>query len=115
MAWFAIADQPAIQMLHDPTNLWNGWNNPQFTLEQAQLFVDWTNAPEQKETWASDMPEKFYFRDDRLFSTWLDEDETNEQEIHPHEINGTMYYGIGNWSWCWQACETENEANEIWD
>jgi hypothetical protein len=120
-AWFGIAGMPAMEMLHDPTDLWNGWNNPKFTLEQAQTFIAWTNAPEQEKTWKQDMPETFFFNNDvngnaRLFTCWKYHDDTQSdiEEMKPEEIDGVNYYGIGSWSWCWTACETENEANEVW-
>jgi hypothetical protein len=115
-AWFSVAGMPAMELLHDPTDLWNGWNNPKFNFEQAQLFIDWTNAPEQKTTWRNiDNPERFSIVDGQIFCTYTGyENETDVQEIKAEEIDGVKYYGIGNWAWVWQACKTENEANEVW-
>ena len=103
-------------MLHDPTDLWNGWNNPKFTRAQAEKFIAWIHAPEQKETWKDSMPENFKFVGDTLFTNWTYDngEETEWETIEPDMIAGVPHYGIGSWSWCWQACDSENEANEVW-
>jgi hypothetical protein len=113
-AWFAISEYPATQMLHDPTDLWNGWNNPKFTRAQAEKFIAWMHSPAQAEIWKESMPENFKFENDKLFTSWSydNNEQTEWEEITPEMINGIPHYGIGSWSWCWQACETELEANE---
>lgn len=116
-AWFSIGGSPAMKMQHDPTDLWNGWHNPKMTFEQARIFIDWSNAPENFDSWKRDMPETFIVRENKIFSTWDDDPTYGKyptEEIKPETINGTNHYGIGTYAWCWVACETEDEANEVY-
>jgi hypothetical protein len=76
---------------HNPTNLWNGWNNPCFNKETTIEILDQLVSTEE------DIFLQYTFDGDNLVIT----DDYEPYTIEPTIINGVNYYSIGNFEWCW--------------
>ena len=76
-------------------------------------LIDWMNNQDEDSGWNE--TEMHVHMDGKVFVQFEGENGKPEiEEIKTEVINGAMYYGIGSWSWCWQACNTEAEATEVY-
>jgi len=118
-AFFTLGGTPPQYALYDPTDLWNGWHNPLFTIEQAKKIISYMaangNFLYEEDSYSTDGVNIYYHLHDTNWRTYdgSTPKKMNTEQVMPEIINGVKYYKIGYWSWCWQACATLDEANEI--
>ena len=80
-------------------NLWNGFQMPYFTPEQAKKVAETVNG--HGCTLVYDEAQDAY-----LYTT---EDFPDEPEVFgSFEVNGVKYYAIGAGSWCWDLFDPDN-------
>jgi len=100
-AYFVIDEWITAEGIHDPSETWNGWAVPFFTLEEvakiAKIVDENCNPAEQWESVA--------IRDGKVFTEYhgFEEGEDTAEEVATIKHEGVTYYGVGGWSWCWDV------------
>lgn len=96
-ARFALAGEGDFIGLHNPEDTWNGWENPLFTIEEARkiaLLVEEQNGE------TADAEGQLFVSP--VAVSWVHAEDGEEELMPLHEIDGTHYFAIMNWAWCWE-------------
>lgn len=93
---FALDDLGEWQGVHIPTERWNGFACPMFTLDTCREIAEVINALEGN-------CERVDVTDDgRVFTVWLDGDNGEEpREVEPLRVAGADFFPLGSHGWVW--------------
>jgi hypothetical protein len=101
-AQFFIGESAIYQGIYKSLESWNGWAIPFFTLETCKkMAVD------------PDFGGQIIIEGERVYLIIDDPDggDTSREEVGARQHEGTQYYCVGGWSWCWQA-RSESDSEE---
>jgi hypothetical protein len=103
-ATFTLAGEGSFVGIHDPSDTWNGFANPMFTLEVAREIAKL--VAEQN---GDDVEDVLTVHDDGRVTYYYAED--GETETMPTAvINGTTYHAVMNWAWCWEVAPIDSSV-----
>lgn len=96
-ATFTLAGEGNFAGIHDPSDTWNGYANPLFTLEVAREIADL--VAEQN---GDDVEDVLTVHDDGRVTYFYAED--GETETMPTVVvDGVTYFAVMNFAWCWSV------------
>ena len=116
-AIFTIDGEIYLEGMHIPSNRWNGWAKPIFTLESAQVIATWLDDS------GADFREAGIVVMVDGVPHWKELDESDgETVIYPcvkSVVNGTDYYDIGAGGWVWDDVDfpdfgDDEESRDYW-
>jgi hypothetical protein len=97
---FVLDELGEWQGVHIPSERWNGWACPWFTLDVCREIAEVINA-------LPDNEEKIVVTDSQVFSVYVGNGEEEKTEVEPSYIAGALFFPLGSWGWVWEVAEVK--------
>lgn len=95
---FTLDELGEWQGVHIPSERWNGWACPWFTLETCREIAEVINA-------LPDNEEKIVVTESQVFSVYIGNGEEEVTEVEPSIIAGAEFFPLGSWGWVWEVAQ----------
>ena len=99
-ATFNLAGEGDFYGIHDPSDTWNGFANPLFTLDVVREIA--RLVKEQNSGGADEATDELIVHEDgRVVYLYSEEWNGTTEEMPTVVVDGVIRYAVMNYGWCW--------------